>query len=166
MATNRLAADKQVSYIRNSVKATVDAYDGTVTLYALGPAGPDAEGVEEGVPGTVKPISDIAPELQSHLRYPEDLFKVQRAMLGQVPRHRPGDVLLDIGLLGRAARSESDGRVVYQPPYYIVAKDIARNDSSASFQLTSAMNRFKRDFLAAWTSVPAPIRTPTARSRC
>jgi uncharacterized membrane protein (UPF0182 family) len=40
----------------------------------------------------------------------------------------------------------------YQPPYYIVAKDLARNDSSSSFQLTSAMNRFRRDFLAAYIS--------------
>jgi uncharacterized membrane protein (UPF0182 family) len=40
----------------------------------------------------------------------------------------------------------------YQPPYYIVAKDIAKGDNSASFQLTSAMNRFKRDYLAAYIS--------------
>ena len=40
----------------------------------------------------------------------------------------------------------------FQPPYYIVAKDLARNDNSASFQLTSAMNRFRRDFLAAYIS--------------
>ena len=40
----------------------------------------------------------------------------------------------------------------YQPPYYIVAKDLAQNDKSASFQLTSAMNRFQRDFLAAYIS--------------
>ena len=49
----------------------------------------------------------------------------------------------------------------YQPPYYIVAKDIAQNDSSASFQLTSAMNRFRRDFLAAYISAssdPGDVR--------
>ena len=40
----------------------------------------------------------------------------------------------------------------YQPPYYIVAKNIAKDDDSASFQLTSAMNRFKRDYLAAYIS--------------
>jgi uncharacterized protein len=40
----------------------------------------------------------------------------------------------------------------FQPPYYIVAKDLAREDSSSSFQLTSAMNRFRRDFLAAYIS--------------
>ena len=51
VAVNRLAPDKQVSYIRNSVKATVDAYDGTVTLYAAGREGPGAAGVDEGVPG-------------------------------------------------------------------------------------------------------------------
>ncbi len=50
VALNRLAPDKQVSYIRNSVKATVDAYDGTVTLYAQDETGPGAEGVDEGVP--------------------------------------------------------------------------------------------------------------------
>jgi uncharacterized protein len=47
----------------------------------------------------------------------------------------------------------------YQPPYYIVAKDIAQNDSSASFQLTSAMNRFRRDFLAAYISASSDPAT-------
>ena len=47
----------------------------------------------------------------------------------------------------------------YQPPYYIVAKDIASNDSSASFQLTSAMNRFRRDFLAAYISASSDPAT-------
>ena len=41
---------QQVNYIRNSVKATVDAYDGTVTLYAWDEAGPGAEGLAQGVP--------------------------------------------------------------------------------------------------------------------
>ena len=47
----------------------------------------------------------------------------------------------------------------FQPPYYIVAKDIAENDSSASFQLTSAMNRFRRDFLAAYISASSDPQT-------
>jgi uncharacterized membrane protein (UPF0182 family) len=47
----------------------------------------------------------------------------------------------------------------FQPPYYIVAKDIASNDSSASFQLTSAMNRFRRDFLAAYISASSDPAT-------
>ena len=51
VALNRLVPEKQVSYIRNSVKATVDAYDGTVTLYAAGRGRSGAAGVGEGVPG-------------------------------------------------------------------------------------------------------------------
>ena len=47
----------------------------------------------------------------------------------------------------------------FQPPYYIVAKDLASNDSSASFQLTSAMNRFRRDFLAAYISASSDPAT-------
>ena len=70
VAVNRLLPDKKVSYIRNSVKATVDAYDGTVSLYAQDETDPVLAGLDEGLPGTVKPKSEISPELAEHLRYP------------------------------------------------------------------------------------------------
>jgi len=151
VAANRLLPDKQVSYIRNSVKATVDAYDGTVTLYAQDENDPVLQTWMKVFPGTVKPKSDISPELQAHLRYPEDLFKVQRALLA---RYHVDDPITffstsdfwDVPLDPNPTASS------YQPPYYIVAKDLAANDNSASFQLTSAMNRFRRDFLAAYIS--------------
>ena len=47
----------------------------------------------------------------------------------------------------------------YQPPYYIVAKDLAKDSGQASFQLTSAMNRFQRDFLAAYISASSDPET-------
>ncbi len=47
----------------------------------------------------------------------------------------------------------------YQPPYYIVAKNIAKDDNSASYQLISAMNRFKRDYLAAYISASSDPAT-------
>ena len=72
-----------MSYIRNSVKATVDAYDGTVTLYAQDESDPVLQAWEKVFPGTVKPKSDITPDLAAHLRYPEDLFKVQRQLLAK-----------------------------------------------------------------------------------
>src|SRR6185503_1261162 len=151
VAVNRLAPDKQVSYIRNSVKATVDAYDGTVTLYAQDEQDPVLQAWMKVFPGTVKPKSDISPELQQHLRYPEDLFKVQRALLAKYHVNDPVTFFStsdfwDVPLDPNPTASS------YQPPYYIVAKDLASNDNSASFQLTSAMNRFRRDFLAAYIS--------------
>lgn len=151
VAMNRLLPDKQVSYIRNSVKATVDAYDGTVTLYAQDESDPVLQAWMKVFPGTIKPKSEISPELQQHLRYPEDLFKVQRALLAKYHVDDPVTFFStsdfwDVPLDPNPTMSS------YQPPYYIVAKNLAENNSSTSFQLTSAMNRFRRDFLAAYIS--------------
>lgn len=151
VAFNRLVPDKQVSYIRNSVKATVDAYDGTVTLYAQDETDPVLQAWMQVFPGTVQPKADMTPELQEHLRYPEDLFKVQRALLAKYHVDDPVTFFStsdfwDVPLDPNPTASS------YQPPYYIVAKDVAANDNSAAFQLTSAMNRFRRDFLAAYIS--------------
>ena len=151
VAFNRLAPDKQVSYIRNSVKATVDAYDGTVTLYAQDESDPVLQAWMKVFPGAVKPKSDISPELQSHLRYPEDLFKVQRALLAKYHVNDPV-TFFSTSDFWNVPQDPNPTASSYQPPYYIVAKDLAQNDKSASFQLTSAMNRFQRDFLAAYIS--------------
>lgn len=158
VAVNRLAPDKQVSYIRNSVKATVDAYDGTVTLYAQDEKDPVLQAWMKVFPGTIKPKGDITPDLAAHLRYPEDLFKVQRMLLAKYHVDDPVTFFStsdfwDVPLDPNPTASS------YQPPYYIVAKDIARNDNSASFQLTSAMNRFRRDFLAAYISASSDPET-------
>jgi uncharacterized membrane protein (UPF0182 family) len=70
-----------VNYIRNSVKATVDAYDGTVTLYQWDATDPVLKTWSKAYPGTVHPKSDISASLLQHLRYPEGLFEVQRDVL-------------------------------------------------------------------------------------
>ena len=158
VAFNQLVPDKQVSYIRNSVKATVDAYDGTVTLYQQDERDPVLKAWMKVFPGTVKPKSDITAELAAHLRYPEDLFKVQRMLLAKYHVNDPVTFFStsdfwDVPLDPNPTASS------YQPPYYIVAKDIAKGDNSASFQLTSAMNRFKRDYLAAYISASSDPAT-------
>ncbi len=73
--------DRNVNYIRNSVKATVDAYDGTVSLYQWDVKDPVLATWSKAFPGSVKPRSEISPELLSHIRYPEDMFRVQRDIL-------------------------------------------------------------------------------------
>src|SRR6201991_3789211 len=158
VAFNRLAPDKQVSYIRNSVKATVDAYDGTVTLYQQDEHDPVLKAWMKVFPGTVKPKSDITAELAAHLRYPEDLFKVQRMLLAKYHVNDPVTFFStsdfwDVPLDPNPTASS------YQPPYYIVAKNIAKQDNSSSYQLTSAMNRFKRDYLAAYISASSDPAT-------
>ncbi|MCG5431552.1 UPF0182 family protein [Mycobacterium sp. MYCO198283] len=158
VAVNRLAPDKQVSYIRNSVKATVDAYDGTVTLYAHDESDPVLQAWMKVFPGTIKPKSEISADLAAHLRYPEDLFKVQRMLLAKYHVDDPVKYFTnadfwDVPLDPNPTASS------YQPPYYIVAKNLAKGDNSASFQLTSAMNWIQREFLAAYVSASSDPET-------
>ena len=74
-------SNQTVNYIRNSVKATVDAYDGTVTLYQWDTNDPVLKTWMKAFPNTVKPKSAISKGLLAHIRYPEDMFRVQRDIL-------------------------------------------------------------------------------------
>ena len=76
------ALGDSINYIRNSVKATVDAYTGKVTLYAWDAKDPILKTWMKVFPGTVKPKSAMSPALLKHVRYPADLFKMQRSILG------------------------------------------------------------------------------------
>src|SRR5918995_485853 len=67
----------EANYIRNSVKAVVDAYDGTTTLYAFDESDPLLRAWGKAFPNLFAPRSALTPELQAHLRYPEDLFSIQ-----------------------------------------------------------------------------------------
>ncbi|MFJ3385304.1 MULTISPECIES: UPF0182 family protein [unclassified Curtobacterium] len=72
----------QVNYIRNSVKATVDAYTGKVTLYTWDTKDPVLKTWQKIFPTSMKSVSSMSAELLDHVRYPTDLFKVQRSILG------------------------------------------------------------------------------------
>jgi hypothetical protein len=80
----------QINYVRNSVKATVDAYTGEVKLYAWD-EDPMLEAWSEIFPDVVLPKDEIPDDLMEHLRYPEDLFKMQRYMLAQYHITSPQD---------------------------------------------------------------------------
>jgi uncharacterized membrane protein (UPF0182 family) len=73
----------QINYVRNSVKATVDAYSGEVVLYEWDEEDPMLKAWSAIFPNVVKPKDSIPAELEEHLRYPEDLFKIQRHVLAQ-----------------------------------------------------------------------------------
>ncbi|GGA59714.1 UPF0182 protein [Pseudoclavibacter endophyticus] len=70
-----------INYIRNSVKATVDAYSGEVTLYAWDEEDPILQTWSKVFPTTIQPMTEMSGDLLSHVRYPTDMFKVQRATL-------------------------------------------------------------------------------------
>ncbi len=150
--TGRLLPRKEVSYIRNSVKATVDAYDGTVTLYEVDPTDPVLKAWRGVFPGAVKPQSEISPELRAHFRYPEDLFKVQREMLTKYHVDNPREFFTNNAFWSVPSDPTTEGGTFNQPPYYVLLGNASANNKPV-FNLTSAMVGYNRQFLSAYISV-------------
>jgi uncharacterized membrane protein (UPF0182 family) len=71
------------NYVRNSVKVVIDAYDGTMTFYLMDDKDPVVMSYKKIFPDLFTPGSQMPSELRSHLRYPEDLFRVQTSMYGR-----------------------------------------------------------------------------------
>lgn len=151
--TTQRLVNNDVAYIRNSVKATVDAYDGTVELYAFDEEDPVLKAWMDVFPGTVKPAADISDALRDHLRYPEDLFKVQRKLIARYHVDDPG-VFFNNDAFWSVPNDPTapEGRQqLYQPPYYVVATD--PETEKPSFQLITPYRGLNREFLSAHMSV-------------
>jgi uncharacterized protein len=81
--TSESGLNHDFNYVRNSVKATVDAYDGTVTLYLVDDEDPIIRAYDDAFPDLFTDGDEMSDELQAHLRYPEDLFRIQTAAYGR-----------------------------------------------------------------------------------
>jgi len=150
--TSRGAAtqvDRQVSYMRNSVKATVDAYDGTVTLYEVDNADPVLKTWQGVFPDLIRPSSEISDDLRAHFRYPEDLFEVQRNLLVRYNVDNPVNFFNNAGFWKIPGDPTSDPSLP-QPPYYLQVKTPGLE--SSEFQLTSVLTGYAREFMAAYMS--------------
>ena len=111
-----------INYIRNSVKATVDAYSGKVTLYAWDATDPILKTWEKIFPSTVKPMSDMSSDLLSHVRYPADMFKVQRAILGTYHVTDPDTFYAASDAWITPPDPVQSSPAPLQPPYYLTMK--------------------------------------------
>ncbi|MEQ9999719.1 UPF0182 family protein [Corynebacterium sp. KPL4015] len=149
--TQRLVND-QVGYIRNSVKATVDAYDGSVDLYEFDKEDPVLKAWEGVFPDVVKPESEISDELREHFRYPEDMFKVQRDLLARYHVDDP-NVFFNNDAFWSVPNDPTaeESRDLNQPPYYVMAADPETGEPS--FQLTTSYRGLNREFLSAHMAV-------------
>ena len=148
-------SNQTINYIRNSVKATVDAYDGTVSLYEWDVADPVLKTWAKAYPGVIKPKSEISEKLMAHLRYPEDLFKVQRDILSSY--HVQNALAFYGGQdFWRVPRDPSTfgGNIANQPPYYTTLQ--LPGEKSLSFMLaTPFVPRGGRENLSAFAAVNA-----------
>ncbi|WP_030758290.1 UPF0182 family protein [Streptomyces griseus] len=147
-----VAQQNQVNYIRNSVKATVDAYDGTVTLYQWDTEDPVLKTWMKAFPDTVKPKADIKGELLEHLRYPQDMFKVQRELLTRYHVTDPAQFYS-----GSDAWQVPDDPTTKEnvavPPYYLSMK--MPGDTDQRFSLTTTFTPNGRPNLGGFMAVDA-----------
>ncbi|MEJ6555209.1 UPF0182 family protein [Microbacterium esteraromaticum] len=143
-----------INYIRNSVKATVDAYDGSVKLYAWDDEDPILKAWQKVYPSTVEPISEMSGDLMSHVRYPTDLFKVQRDVLGVYHI----DDARSFAQEDNRWQTPDDPRAKdrLQPPYYLSMKmpgqDEARFSMFSTFIPASAQGE-SREVLMGYLAV-------------
>jgi uncharacterized membrane protein (UPF0182 family) len=141
-----------INYIRNSVKATVDAYTGKVTLYQWGSDDPLLDAWMKVFPGLVKANDAMPQGIREHVRYPEDLFEVQRATLAM---YHVDDAVTFYNVADKwtVPDDPTASTAAQQPPYYVLAAPPDGKSNTAEFQLTSPMNVNNSTYLASFVSV-------------
>jgi uncharacterized membrane protein (UPF0182 family) len=150
-----IAQENRVNYIRNSVKATVDAYSGEILLYAWDEADPVLQTWRKAFPDVVQDRDQISDELMNHLRYPQDLFNVQRDLLQRYHVDNPAQ------FYSGSERWEVPDDPTHQgqsvPPYYLSMK--MPDQEQQVFSLTTTFTPLNRDTLAAYMAVEADARS-------
>ncbi|MGW5634326.1 UPF0182 family membrane protein [Streptomyces sp. NPDC003832] len=151
-----VAQQNQVNYIRNSVKATVDAYSGEVKLYEWDTQDPVLKTWMKAFPNTVEPKGDISESLMAHLRYPQDLFKVQRELL---TRYHVDDAttFLSGSEVWQVPDDPTNKAGDAVPPYYLSMK--MPDQQEQAFSLTTTFTPNGRDNLSAFMAVDAEAGT-------
>jgi len=136
-----------LNYIRNSVKIVIDAYNGTVDFYLIDAADPIARTYQRIFPALFKPFAAMPPDLQTHIRYPEDLFRIQ-AQIFQAYHMEAADVFYNREDLWQSPREPADGGTTLMAPYYIVMR--LPGEAQAEFFLMLPMVPSRRDNMIAW----------------
>ncbi|MBB4372822.1 hypothetical protein GGD63_005634 [Bradyrhizobium sp. cir1] len=141
------AQDFDLNYIRNSVKVIIDAYNGTVDFYLIDTGDPVAATYQRIFPSLFKSFEAMPPDLQKHIRYPEDLFLIQ-ARLYQTYHMEAADVFYNREDLWQFPRQPGGGGIATMAPYYIVMR--LPGEPQAEFFLMLPMVPSRRDNMIAW----------------
>ncbi|MEU1695896.1 UPF0182 family membrane protein [Streptomyces hirsutus] len=147
-----VAQENRVNYIRNSVKATVDAYSGEVKLYQWDTKDPILKTWMKAFPDTVEPRSEISSGLMDHLRYPQDLFKVQRELLTRY-HVKDATTFLSGSEVWQVPDDPTNKTGDAVPPYYQSMR--MPDQKEQAFSLTTTFTPNGRDNLSAFMAVDA-----------
>ena len=139
-----------VNYIRNSVKAVVDAYQGHVRLYIADERDPLIQTWARIFPGVLKPLSEMPADLRAHLRYPEDIFKIQTAVYSTYHMDQPQVFYNkeDQWSVVSMAEKQGDAESQAMEPYYTIMK--LPSERTEEFILLLPFTPKRKDNLAAW----------------
>jgi len=135
------------NYIRNSLKAIVDAYDGTVHFYISDPGDPIIQTYDRIFPGVFKPISTMSPELAGHVRYPAGMLAVQARMYRTYHMQDPR-VFYNKEDLWEIPGKKSSGGKESMDPYYTIMK--LPDTEKEEFILLSPFTPSMKDNMSAW----------------
>jgi uncharacterized protein len=135
------------NYIRNSVKATVDAYHGTVTFYLADPTDPLVRAYARGFPGLLQPLDRMPADLRRHVRYPEDFFAIQARKYATYHMLDP-QVFYNREDLWAIPRRTVEGRDREMEPYYTIMR--LPGESHEEFILLTLFNPSRRDNMIGW----------------
>ncbi|MGH3414663.1 MAG: UPF0182 family protein [Marmoricola sp.] len=147
----------RINYMRNSVKAVVNAYDGTVKLYAWNTSDPILRAWMQAFPHVIRPKSAIPHALLQHMRYPEDMFKVQRDILAQYHVSNPTTFFGGNDNWQVPADPSNPGDK--QPPYRLSVA--TKSGHQPTFSLTSVYTPVHKQNLAAFIAVGAAAADPS-----
>jgi uncharacterized membrane protein (UPF0182 family) len=140
---------RNLNYIRNSVKVTVDAYDGTVTFYIAEPDEPILRAYRAIFPALFKPMEQMPASLREHLRYPEGLFTIQAAMYRTYHMQDPL-VFYNKEDLWAFPNESADGQTNPMEPYYVILR--LPGETREEFMLMLPFTPAKRQNMIAWMS--------------
>ena len=145
-----IAPSDQLNYARNSVKAVVDAFEGTVDLYAWDEADPILQTWMKAFPGVVQERSAMPLGIEAHVRYPQDLFKVQRVVLSRYHVTDPATFYngTDFWIV---PFDPTQSIQQFQPPYYLTLQMPGQEEPT--FSLTTTFAPQRRPTLAAFMAV-------------
>ncbi len=135
------------NYIRNSVKAVIDAYDGTVSFYLSNPEDPIILAYAKIFPGLLKPLEAMPEDLRAHIRYPQDLFAVQARMYATYHMQDP-QVFYNKEDLLSIPHKAVDGRELEMEPYYTIMR--LPGENKEEFVLLLPFTPNKKDNMRAW----------------
>jgi len=136
------------NYIRNSVKVTVDAYNGSVSYYVSDPADPIIRGYGKIFPGVFRPLSEMPADLRSHIRYPQALFAIQAKVFALYHMTDP-QVFYNKEDLWKIPESFSEGQMEQMIPYYTIMK-LAEVGEAEEFILMVPFSPAKKENMIAW----------------